>query len=117
MSGHEPVAILIVNDRVEDLEALQAALVDLDETIVTATSAREGLAIAAGRQIGVAILDIRMPEMDGFAMAERLRTSETTRDLPILFVSALDPTPEMLDRVYSLGAVDYLPSPVATARR
>ena len=114
MTGHEPVPILIVNDRVEDLAALEAALSPLGETILTATSAREALPIARTRELAVAILDIRMPDIDGFQLAEQLRAAETTRNLPLLFVSATDPTPELLNRVYSLGAVDFLPSPVAT---
>lgn len=113
MAGDEPVPILIVNDRVQDLAALEAALAPLGETILTATSAQDALEIARRREIAVAVLDIFMPEVDGFQLAERLRAREETQNLPLLFVSAADPTPELLNRVYSLGAVDFLSSPVA----
>ena len=113
MTGHEPVPILLVNDRAEDLTALEAALTSLDEVILTASSAREALRIVREREIAVAILDIRMPDIDGFQLAEQLRASEPTRNLPLIFVSATDVTPELLDRVYALGAVDFLSSPVA----
>ena len=113
MAGHEPVPILIVNDRAADLAALEAALSPLGETILTASSARAALAIAREQEVAVAVLDIRMPEIDGFQLAEQLRAQEHTRTLPLLFVSAVDPTPELLERVYALGAVDFLPSPVS----
>jgi PAS domain S-box-containing protein len=106
------VYILIVNDRAADLAALEAALSLMADTILTVQSARDALALAREHTFAVAILDIHMPDVDGFELAAQLRAGDRTRDLPILFVSAFDPTPERLDRIYSLGAVDFLQSPV-----
>jgi PAS domain S-box-containing protein len=112
MPDREPVPILVVDDRTEDLEALRAALEPLGETVVAAGSAKHALRLVETVEPAVAILDIRMPEVDGFALAEQLRTSPATRHVPILFVSAADPTPELLTRVHALGAVDFLARPV-----
>jgi CheY-like chemotaxis protein len=80
---------------------------------VSANSSGEGFRIANERQLAVAVIDIRMPDMGGFEMAERLRANERTQHLPIIFVSASESaTKEIVNRAYSLGAVDFFTTPI-----
>lgn len=112
MPSLQPAHILIVNDRASDLLALAAALAPAGQPVVTASSAHAALELVRLHPVAVAILDVCMPDVDGFELAARLRAGERTRALPLIFVSALEPTTELLDRVYSLGAVDFLQSPI-----
>ena len=67
--------------------------------------------LARENEIAVAVVDIRMPNIDGFGMVERLRADPIVRALPVIFVSAAEPTPATIDRVYELGAVDFVALP------
>jgi PAS domain S-box-containing protein len=113
MDAHGKVAVLVVNDRTDALTALSAVLQPLGVEVVTAISAAEGLRIARERELAVAIVDIRMPEIDGFEMVETLRSDRAMRALPVIFVSAADPTAKIRKRVYALGAADFVPLPAA----
>src|ERR1043166_1849729 len=104
----EPVEILVVDDRPDKLLALEAVLAPLKERIVQATSGREALRLLLKRDFAVLLMDVRMPQMDGFQTAELIRQNERTRNLPIIFVSAFAPTAETLQQVYALGAVDFV---------
>src|ERR1043166_3759248 len=104
----EPVEILVVDDRPDKLMALEAVLAPLQEKIVKATSGREALRLLLKRDFAVLLMDVRMPQMDGFQTAELIRQNERTRNLPIIFVSAFAPTAETLQQVYALGAVDFV---------
>src|SRR3954470_17729447 len=109
MNG-ERVDVLIVDDRPDKLLALEAILSPLNENIVTATSGREALRLLLKREFAVLLLDVRMPDIDGFETAALIRQNERTKDLPIIFISAFDATDEKLQKVYALGAVDYIPT-------
>ena len=111
MNKDEPVDILIVDDRPEKVLALEAILSPLKENVVTASSGGQALRLLLKRDFAVMLLDVQMPEIDGFQTAELIRQNERTKDLPIIFVSAFDATDEKLQRVYALGAVDYFPTP------
>ena len=111
----EPVGILMVDDRPDKLLALEAILSPLNERMVRASSGREALEQLSKDDFAVILLDVQMPGLDGFETAALIRQNERTKDLPIIFVSAFEATEQRLERVYALGAVDYLPVPVSIA--
>jgi signal transduction histidine kinase len=113
MSGDEPVDILIVDDRPDKLLALESILSPLKENLVRATSGKQALRLLLKRDFALLLLDVRMPDIDGFQTAELIRQNGRTKGLPIIFLSAYEATNEKLERVYSLGAVDYVRTPTA----
>jgi len=107
----ESVSILLVDDQPEGLLALEATLAPLGQRLVLARSGREALRHLLTREFAVILLDVVMPEMDGFETAQIIRERERSRDTPILFLTALSrgQLPEL--RGYAVGAVDYLLKP------
>jgi CheY-like chemotaxis protein len=103
--------ILIVDDNPTNRYAFQSVLED-DYTVYIAGSGRRALELALLEEFAVILLDVRMPEMDGFETAERLRLQEKVRFTPIIFTSAYDKTMGQLTRGYVAGATDFLFSPV-----
>jgi serine phosphatase RsbU (regulator of sigma subunit)/CheY-like chemotaxis protein/anti-sigma regulatory factor (Ser/Thr protein kinase) len=107
----EPASILVVDDRPENLTALTAVLEPLDCPVVTATSGSEALKLMLDRQFAVILLDVFMPDMDGFEVASYLRGRHRTRTTPIIFLSAVSTSAEHVFRGYETGAVDYIIKP------
>ncbi|WP_224248639.1 hybrid sensor histidine kinase/response regulator [Hyalangium gracile] len=107
----EKVPILLVDDQPEGLMALEATLAPLGQQLVTARSGREALRHLLHQDFAVVLLDVVMPEMDGFETAQLIREREKSRNTPILFLTALSrgEVPEF--RAYAVGAVDYLLKP------
>ena len=103
--------VLIVDDNSANRHAFQSVLED-DYTVYIAGAGRRALELAAVEEFAVILLDVRMPEMDGFETAERLRKMEKVRFTPIIFTSAYDKTLGQLTRGYVAGATDFLFSPV-----
>jgi signal transduction histidine kinase len=103
--------ILIVDDRVEGLKALETVLDDLGENLLRAGSGQEALATALDHEFAVILLDVRMPEMDGFETARFLRSRTRTRHTPIIFVTGMDESAVNIERGYRVGAVDLLFKP------
>ncbi len=110
--GEETVSILLVDDQPANLLALEAMLQSLGQNIVTASSGREALRSLLTQDFAVILLDVKMPDMDGFETAEMIRTRERSRHTPIIFLTAADQTQTSAERGYSVGAVDYLVKPV-----
>jgi PAS domain S-box-containing protein len=108
----EPIEILLVDDTAEKLLALEAALSDLGETIVKAHSGNEALRLVLRRDFAVILLDINMPGMDGFETASLIRQRRSNAHTPIIFVTSFSTGDVEVYRGYSLGAVDYLFTPV-----
>jgi PAS domain S-box-containing protein len=110
----DPVKILVVNDNASALAALEVSLAPLGETVVTAQSGGAALDLvhADDSDIALALIDIRMPDMDGFELATRLRALDRLRPLPIIFASGWDPNPDWFARMYDLGAADFLSLPI-----
>jgi len=104
--------ILVVDDTVANLVAAEAALAPLERTIVTASSGQEALARLLEEEFAVILLDVNMPEMDGWETARWIRSYERTQHVPIIFMTAQDHDQASLLRAYSLGAVDFLYTPV-----
>jgi signal transduction histidine kinase len=109
------VSILIVDDRPENLTAMEALLGDLDVELVTALSGNEALRLTLKTDFALVLLDVQMPEMDGFETAEWLRSNPKTRHLPIIFVTAGMRSERHLFKGYEAGAVDYLMKPIEPA--
>src|SRR5262245_29977582 len=111
MTISEKANILVVDDSPNKLLAMSAALTELDQNVVTALSGREALRQLLHQSFAVILLDVNMPEIDGFETAALIRERESSAHVPIIFVTAYaDDT--HAQRGYSLGAVDYLLSPV-----
>jgi two-component system sensor histidine kinase/response regulator len=107
----EPVRILLVDDQPDNLLSAEAVLESLGEEIVKAESGREALRQLLERDFAVIVLDVMMPDMDGFETAALIRERERSRHTPIIFLTALGRGEEHIRRGYNLGAVDYLTKP------
>ncbi|KJS32531.1 MAG: hypothetical protein VR64_06350 [Desulfatitalea sp. BRH_c12] len=103
--------ILIVDDKPENLFALEQILGDLDVTVIKATSGNEALIASLNHEFALAILDVQMPAMDGYELAELLRSQERTRNLPVIFLSAVYHEECYVSRGYKAGAVDFIVKP------
>lgn len=105
-------AVLVVDDVHTNLIAMEAALEPLSLEVVTASSGREAVAHLLERDFALILLDVQMPEMDGYETAEWIRSRERTRHVPIIFVTAHDHNHDSVLRAYRIGAVDFLYKPV-----
>jgi signal transduction histidine kinase/DNA-binding response OmpR family regulator len=103
--------ILIVDDKPEKLLSLEVVLEDLDQRIVCATSGREALRHLLTEEFAVILLDVNMPDMDGFEAAALIRQRSSLQHVPIIFITAFGDEMHAA-RGYSLGAVDYIHTPV-----
>ncbi len=105
-------SILIVDDKRANLISLSSILEELDVEIITAISGKEALIHLLEKNFALVILDVVMPEMDGFETAGFMRGNSRTRDIPIIFLSALSKEKHFIFRGYEAGGVDYLTKPV-----
>jgi CheY-like chemotaxis protein len=103
--------ILLVDDRAENLLALEAILGVFNHELVRAGSGEEALKALLTEDFAVILLDVAMPGMDGLETAEHIKSRERTRDVPIIFLTAVHPDPEHAFRGYEAGAVDYVSKP------
>jgi two-component system, sensor histidine kinase and response regulator len=106
------VNILLVDDQPANLVALEAMLQGLGQNLIKAESGREALKWLLTHEFAVILLDVKMPEMDGFETAAIIRQRDKSRHTPILFLTAADNSPNHAVRGYAVGAVDYLIKPV-----
>jgi two-component system, sensor histidine kinase and response regulator len=106
------VKCLLVDDREENLIALSALLRRDDVEVLTARSGAQALDLLLAHDVALAFLDVQMPEMDGFELAELMRGSERTRHVPIIFVTAGPRDQHRLFKGYDAGAVDFLYKPI-----
>ncbi|MDC7683216.1 response regulator [Asticcacaulis sp. BYS171W] len=112
MTPPEPVHILAVDDLPENLLALEALLRRDGLVMLKARSGVEALEILLKQDVALALLDVQMPEMDGFELAEMMRGSERTRRVPIIFLTAGSADRQRRFRGYETGAVDFLQKPI-----
>jgi two-component system, sensor histidine kinase and response regulator len=111
-STDDRVNILLVDDQPANLVALEAMLQGLGQNLIKAESGREALKCLLTHDFAVILLDVKMPEMDGFETATLIRQRDKSRHTPILFLTAADNTQTQAVRGYAVGAVDYLVKPV-----
>jgi CheY-like chemotaxis protein len=107
------VNILLVDDRPENLVALEAVLSDLGQNLVKAGSGSEALKRLLHEDYAVILLDVQMPEMDGFETAALIRSRDRSRHTPLIFLTAINKSDTHVSRGYSMGAVDYVFKPFA----
>lgn len=107
----EKAKILLVDDRPENIIALEAILGSLNHTLVSARSGDAALKALLTDEFAVILLDVLMPEMDGFETAAHIKRRPRTRDVPIIFLTALNSEPDYAVRSYTAGAVDYIAKP------
>src|SRR5262249_57239976 len=112
MSGQEKVNILMVDDQPAKLLSYEAILGELGENLIKANSGREALDRLLKTDIAVVLMDVSMPELDGFELADMIRQHPRFQQTAIIFISAVHLTD--LDRLqgYQRGAVDYISVPV-----
>nr|WP_145164994.1 response regulator [Paenibacillus terrae] len=111
MGSQEPIHILLVDDRPENLLALEAVLESEQYNLVKATSGEEALRCLLKDEFAVIILDVQMPGMDGIETAKLIKARDKTKDIPIIFISANSKEAEHLFAGYSAGAIDYMVKP------
>ncbi len=104
--------ILIVDDRVENLVALETLLNDFDIELVRALSGAEALAKTFNNQFALAIMDVQMPEMDGYETVALMRQAKSTKNLPVIFVSAIYKEDFHVIKGIETGAVDFIVKPI-----
>ena len=112
MSAHDPSKLLIVDDLPENLRALDALIRDDQRLVFQAQSGEEALSLMLEHEFALAILDVQMPGMDGFELAELMRSTSRTRNIPIVFVSAAGRELNYAFKGYETGAVDFLYKPL-----
>jgi len=115
VSANPAVKLLLVDDHAENLLALEAILEAPGVELVLANSGAEALRHLLDEDFAVIILDVMMPDMDGFETASLIRQRDRSRNTPIIFLTALGRSEEALFRGYDIGAVDYLMKPILPA--
>jgi signal transduction histidine kinase len=104
-------SVLLVDDTPANLIALSAVLKPLGAELVEASSGAEAIAHVARREFAVALVDVQMPEMDGFELATRIRSMERGRELPIIFLTAIHRDDRFVKKGYASGGADYITKP------
>ncbi len=112
MNANDEVCILLVDDQPAKLLSYEVILADLGEEILKATSGREALKHLLKREVAVILMDVSMPELDGFQLAAMIREHPRFRQTAIIFISAIHLNEIDAVRGYEMGAVDYVPVPV-----
>ena len=108
----EPIKFLIVDDTDENLVALEALLRRDGLEVLKARSGSEALELLLVHEVALAFLDVQMPEMDGFELAELMRGAARTKHVPIIFVTAGARSSQRIFKGYESGAVDFLFKPI-----
>lgn len=111
-AGHDVVKLLLVDDMPENLVALEALVRGEGREVFCARSGDEALSLMLDHEFALAILDVQMPGMSGFELAETMRSTERTRRIPIILVSAAGREQNYAFRGYETGAVDFLHKPL-----
>lgn len=104
--------VLLVDDRPENLIALEAILEAPERKLLKAGNGNEALTLALKNDISLILLDVQMPDMDGFEVAELLQRNNKTRQIPVIFCTAISKEKHYMARGFDVGAVDYLFKPI-----
>jgi signal transduction histidine kinase len=108
-------AVLAVDDHPANLLALEAIFETVDVQLITATSGREALQLAEQRAFAVILLDVVMPEMDGFEALQKLRALPLARQTPVILLTAYEFDPRNIESLQGTALVDYIVKPIASA--
>ncbi len=106
------INVLIVDDRYENIIALEALLAGKEVNLITTTSPNEALKICWEQDIAIALVDVQMPEMDGFELVDILKSNPRTKDILVIFVTAISKETKYAVKGLTAGAVDYLYKPL-----
>jgi len=112
MNTHQRTSILLVDDQPQKIITYRAILEGLGETMLSAHSAQEALAILVKTEVAVILMDVCLPDIDGFELATMIRQHPRHEKTAIIFVSGVRLSQEDLVRGYRIGAVDYVPVPI-----
>lgn len=110
-----PPKLLLVDDKQENLFTLKRILASVGGDLHTAMSGQEALSLMLEHDYALVLLDVQMPNMDGFETANLMREHVKTRDIPVIFVTALSTDHRYIKAGYAAGAVDYLLKPIDSA--
>ena len=113
MKNAAKAVILIVDDKPANILVLENLLAEKDRQLLTATCGKEALQLSLQKNIDLIILDVQMPDMDGFEVAHILKSNKRTRDIPIIFATAESREHKFVMKGYDEGAVDYLSKPLS----
>lgn len=105
------VKILVVDDKINNLIALEETFADIDAEFIKATSGNDALREILTHDFALAILDVQMPEMDGYELAQLIRNRKQTSKLPVIFLSAIYSDEFHIFKGYDSGAVDFITKP------
>lgn len=111
----EKINVLAVDDVEQNLIAIEALIASPTVNVLKASSGNEALEMLLSHDVALALLDVQMPQMDGFELATLIRGSERTRSIPLIFLTAAAREPEKFFRGYDAGAVDFLYKPIDPA--
>ncbi|MFC3799015.1 ATP-binding protein [Cohnella sp. GCM10012308] len=109
--GHR-VHILLVDDRPDEFLSIQAILADSPYKLVSASSGSEALKCLLNNDFALIIMDVIMPDMNGFETARRIKTRKKSQDIPIIFLTSLTSELDNYKQAYSAGAIDFMTKPV-----
>jgi hypothetical protein len=112
LPAEDRASILLVDDRKDKSMAMETVLAELGENIVTVNSGKDALRLLLEQEFAVILLDVNMPGLDGFETAYLIRQRKSLEHTPIIFVTGISDTDTHVSRGYSLGAVDYILTPV-----
>lgn len=112
MAKNEKINILLVDDNEKNIFALEQILAKPDRNLIRANSGKEALKTVLNREIDLIILDVQMPDMDGFEVAQILKSSKRTKDIPLIFASAERKEQQFMIKGFEEGAIDYLHKPL-----
>src|SRR5258705_2550528 len=112
MASSDKVNVLLVDDQPAKLLAYEVILKDLGENLIKAASAREALERLLKTEVAVVLIDVCMPELDGFQLAAMIREHPRFQQTALIFISAIHLTDVDRLRGYEMGAVDYVPVPM-----
>ncbi|HKO51332.1 MAG TPA: response regulator [Polyangiaceae bacterium] len=110
--GLPPAKILLVDDQPKNLLALNAMLEPLGQEVIQASSGKEALRFMLRDEFALVLLDVQMPVLDGYEVAELIRARERSRAVPIIFLTAIHRDQRLVARAYTVGAVDYILKPI-----
>lgn len=112
MAVHDKIKILLVDDNRNNLVALESILESRDILLYSVTSGSQALELILEHEFALVLLDVQMPDMDGFETAELMRGSERSKHIPIIFITAISKEQKYVFQGYKAGAVDYLFKPI-----